>query len=604
MTRLFVKLAGTIGLSASGIGGVAMYFSPPIEALVSRRRNLLGLASPNQEQQSPTTAEKMAVVRDSVGLFRFGQAATAVGIVAFDYWQLRRLKRVGDADPGSDLESYQAMKKEVQQRSAERIFQLCRRLGGVYTKMGQYVATLNHVMPAVWTKTLAQLQDSAASIPLEGDLTNMIEQELGAPLTELFYEFDPVPIAAASLAQVHRAVLHSSNSSKVEVAVKVQYPHLGVQVLGDLWAMEVLAAAVGYFFEDFQYGWLLPEFEETADMELDFMQEKRNSRRMKNMLLDRMDVHVPFVIDELSSRRVLTMEFVRGVRVDDIDGMKRNGLIPLQVAETITSVFGEMIHFHGFVHCDPHPGNLLVRKAAPATHSQHKHELLLLDHGMYRRLEPSFRQAYCRLWKALLTQNSVLGTKTAKELGIGLVGYESLSLVLTFRTSTSKARMGSRMSRKERQRLREQLKDITAGDINRFMESLPRDMLFVLRTNDIIRSLNKTLGGSSRARFTSMGEWAIKGLFVPCYHVGNEKIEIMSRNDENIRYRRLDMLVDSERAKMMGVVRSSAYQSFLQVGELWALSIRLFCIDMFLWFRTLNNDGDGEKKKKPRRVLG
>ena len=108
-----------------------MYFSPPIEALVSRRRNLLGLASPNQEQQSPTTAEKMAVVRDSVGFFRFGQAATAVGIVAFDYWQLRRLKSVGDADPGSDLESYQAMKKEVQQRSAERIFQLCRRLGGV-----------------------------------------------------------------------------------------------------------------------------------------------------------------------------------------------------------------------------------------------------------------------------------------------------------------------------------------------------------------------------------------------------------------------------------------------------------------------------------------
>ena len=264
--------------------------------MVGRRRKLLG----DPTQGPPTWAESLAVFHDVASLLRFGKAATTVGSVAFDYWQLNQLLKRDNVDKATP--SYLEFKHTVQQRSAEQTYQLCRELGGVFTKLGQYVATLNHVLPSVWTDTLAQLQDNAASMPLKGAMQHMIQDELGVShLSELFTEFDTVPIAAASLAQVHRAVVRTSG---LEVAVKVQYPHLGTQVIGDLWAMEVLASAVGYFFDDFHYGWLLPEFEETADMELDFRQEKKNSERMKQMLSQRTDVHVPFVVDALSSRRV------------------------------------------------------------------------------------------------------------------------------------------------------------------------------------------------------------------------------------------------------------------------------------------------------------
>ena len=560
---------GTTTLVATtSLVGATVFFSPSYPSMVARRQKLLGL---NSDDRPSWYVERINVLKDITGLWRFGKAASAVGIVAFDYWRLKRYRlqqqqQQQQTQAGTTDATYVEFKHTVQQRSADRIYRLCRELGGVYTKLGQYVATLNHVLPTVWTDALVHLQDSAASVPLDGALAQMIENELGAPLSEIFSEFDPTPIAAASLAQVHRARVKDSG---LQVAVKVQYPHLASQVVGDLWAMEVLSSAVGYFFDDFHYGWLLPEFEETADMELDFKQEQRNSERIKAMFTHRTDVHVPYVIDALSTRKVLTMEFVSGFRVDDVDAMVHHGLAPLEVATTITSVFGEMIHVHGFVHCDPHPGNLMVQ-----THATNKqgHRLVLLDHGMYRRLEPSFRHSYCQLWKALLTQDLSLGTSTARQLGIGTLGFETLSLALTFRTPTSTSRMGGRMSKEEKTKLKHKFRKISAGDINRFMESLPRDMLFVLRTTDIVRSLNKKLGGTARARFVSMGEFAIAGLLVPNTTLSQSTMKTEQHG------RRLNLNVDSEMCRTQ-----STFTRFQSWYQLWYLRARLWLLDVVLF---------------------
>ena len=608
-------LFGTTLTATTTTTAAVLYFSPPLTALKKRRRNLLGLeTNETTSTASSSLLENVQSIRDSTGLFRFGVAASTVTRVAYDYYQFKQLKQRQSPPPPS-TSVLKAMKINIDQTSAERMFQLCKRLGGVYTKLGQYVATLNHVLPSTWTTTLAQLQDSAASLPLKGALEDMIEQELGAPLSELFSEFDSVPIAAASLAQVHRAVIKSTG---MEVAVKLQYPQLDVQVISDLWAMETIATAIGHFFPDFSYGWLLPEFEKSADMELDFRQENRNSKRMKQMLCARNDVHVPFVVDALSSRKILTMEYVRGVRVDDVEGMKQLGIVPQKVAQTITSIFGEMIHRHGFIHCDPHPGNLLVRpkkvlapKKTSNTDTATKvpevdHEILLLDHGMYRRLEPSFRRSYCKLWKALLIQDIALGTKSAKELGIGQVGYDRLSLILTFRTSTSKVNLGNRWSTTEKKKFKEKYKNVTAGDINTFMESLPRDMLFVLRTTDIVRSLNKTLGGTSRARFTTMGEWAIRGLFVPCLYAdvvsNGSMLKDAVKKKKGIRYRKLDLIVDSEYSKSLGYIQPNVFQKCLQFSELWSLRLRLWMIDFLMGTYAMFKEGERNVKRK--RVLG
>jgi aarF domain-containing kinase len=560
--------------------------------MVSRRQKLMGV---KEEEYSNWYIERLKVFQDAAGLIRFVKAATTVGLISFDYWRLNRL--LIRKNFNKNEQSYREFKETIQHRSATRVYQLCRNLGGVYTKLGQYVATLNHLLPSIWTETLAQLQDNAASIPLSGPLEDMIHEELGAPISELFSEFDAVPIAAASLAQVHRAVVKETG---IEVAVKLQYPHLASQVVGDLWAMEVLASAVGYFFDDFHYGWLLPEFEETADMELDFNQEKKNSERMKNMLSERKDVHVPFIVSELSSRKILTMEYVRGVRIDDKEEMIKNGLVPLDVAATITSIFGEMIHCHGFVHCDPHPGNLMVRKN---TNNEKGHTLLLLDHGMYRRLEPSFRHLYCQLWKALLTQDIKLGKRTASELGIGEIGFETLSLALTFRSSTSKARVGNRMTRAERKELKGKFKGISAGDINRLMESLPRDMLFVLRTNDIIRSLNKNLGGTSRARFLCYGEWSIRGSLIPNVTENKKSKDNITSSSSDPTDRRLNLKVDSEEFNGPNTL----YQSWSILSQIWLLHAKLWLLDFVSWTFAqygTKTDSLNMDNKKTRRMLG
>lgn len=138
----------------------------------------------------------------------------------------------------------------------------------------------------------------------------------------------------------------------------------------------------------------------------------------------------------------------------------------------------------------------------------------MLDHGMYRRLEPDFRKNYCGLWKALLLQDEELGKRVVQKLGIGLEpeAYEVLSLSLTYRTPKSKFQTGGRMTKEQLRELRERYSQVSMQDLNDFLKQLPRDLLFVMRSTNIVRGLNKALGGTSRERFKILGESAVRGL--------------------------------------------------------------------------------------------
>ncbi|CAM9777957.1 unnamed protein product, partial [Hapterophycus canaliculatus] len=206
------------------------------------------------------------------------------------------------------------------------------------------------------------------------------------------------------------------------------------------------------------------------------------------------------------------MEFVHGLKISDREGIERGGMDPAGVARTVTRAFGDMIYCHGFLHCDPHPGNLMVRPlpcagtkgggkgvvsrgpafAAVAKRNSTAHQVVLLDHGMYRRLEPDFRVTYCKLWKAFMTRDTPLGEQCAVELGVEPGLYDALSLILTWRPTSTTARVGQRITEEERRALVAKYKVILSNDsLNAFLERLPRDMLFVMRTSDLVRSLNK-----------------------------------------------------------------------------------------------------------------
>ena len=174
----------------------------------------------------------------------------------------------------------------------------------------------------------------------------------------------------------------------------------------------------------------------------------------------------------------------------------------------ISAFFGAQVHVHGFVHCDPHPGNLMVRRSP----SDGRGQLVVLDHGMYRRLSPRFRAGYCRLWKALLMRDDALGARACAELGVSAGAYDVLSLMLLQRSAKSSSGLGARLSKAEVAQLRKKYKDTAAQKINDFMQTLPRDLLFVSRNTNMVRGLNLALGGTARERFRVTGQCAVRGL--------------------------------------------------------------------------------------------
>lgn len=181
------------------------------------------------------------------------------------------------------------------------------------------------------------------------------------PWHELYASFSPTPIAAASLAQVHRAVTHDGDA----VAVKIQYPRLASQVQTDFTTLKVLATVVGTLFKNWEYTWLFPELEESVLLELDFLQEATNGERVGRLLERDRRIHIPRVRWDLSSARVLTMEFIDGVKVTDVETLRSKGIDPRAVGETISNLFSLMVFSLGLTHCDPHPGRAREKTLLP-----------------------------------------------------------------------------------------------------------------------------------------------------------------------------------------------------------------------------------------------
>ncbi|BAT14415.1 Os11g0549686, partial [Oryza sativa Japonica Group] len=264
-------------------------------------------------------------------------------------------------------------------------------------------------VPKEYSSTLSCLQDQATPCNFQ-DIKIVIEQKLGKDLHSIFLEFDEHPIAAASIAQVHRGRLNNNQ----EVAVKVQYPGLERRMKIDIMTMSFLSKSVSWIFPDYRFEKLLTEFERTMSMELDFTQEAKNSERTASCFRKNNVVKVPCVFWELTSKEVLTMEFCSGYKVDNLDSLRKADISPTKVAETLIELFGEMIFVHGFVHGDPHPGNILV-----SPQGQGKFSLVLLDHGIYKELDQKFRLDYCQLWKALILLDSQKILELGEQFGVG-----------------------------------------------------------------------------------------------------------------------------------------------------------------------------------------
>ncbi len=292
-------------------------------------------------------------------------------------------------------------------RSAESIYRAAIDLQGLILKGCQFVGTRADVVPPEYVEVLSRLQDRVPPRPFS-EVRRVIEHELRCDLSDAFPWFARDPVAAASLAQVHEARLPSGE----RVAVKVQYPEIAALVKSDLANLRALLRGIGVFERDFELEPLLRELAIVVPRELNFLAEARNAETIAGFFAGRSDVGVPRVHWELTTRRVLVTEFVDGVRVTDLDGIRRAGLDPESVARTLAELYCEQILGRGFFHADPHPGNVLV-EARPGGVGR----VVLVDFGLARELPLQFREGALACVGAALQRDRRALAEALLELG-------------------------------------------------------------------------------------------------------------------------------------------------------------------------------------------
>jgi len=263
-------------------------------------------------------------------------------------------------------------------------------MGPTFIKLGQVLSTRSDLLPAPYLEALARLQDDVKEFPLD-EVSTIVEQELGIGVDEAFATFDPEPLAAASLAQVHRATLGNGR----EVIVKVQRPGITRTIMDDLDALEDLTEFIDRHTDvgrRYAFSHMFAEFRTNLLAELDYRQEARNLGRMREILADYPRITIPRAVPECTTRRVLTMDYIEGRSIDEVGKLGRTEIDGSGLAEELAEAYLDQILVEGFFHADPHPGNVLLTP---------QDKIALLDFGMVVRVEPDLRYRLVRLLIAL-----------------------------------------------------------------------------------------------------------------------------------------------------------------------------------------------------------
>ncbi len=317
-----------------------------------------------------------------------------------DLWQRSRLKdRVGLGD-GTGAPS-----PEVQRQSTARRFrELLADLGPTFIKLGQVLSTRADILPAEYIDELCHLQDSAPPISLEV-IRAQIQRGLGKPWDEAFATIDEKPLASASIAQVHRGVTREG----AEVAIKVQRPGIVDQIETDLDLVYYLALALEAVVEEvgvYTPSGIVEEFDRAIHEELDFENEARNIRAFQTSNRDRPYMVIPKVYDDLSGAHVLTMEYLRGVKITEVTDAQydRKELARKVVEESFHQLFDD-----GLFHADPHPGNLIVLSDK---------RVGMLDFGLVGRLTPAMRQTLIMMTLAVALKDPDTVSRILYRVGI------------------------------------------------------------------------------------------------------------------------------------------------------------------------------------------
>jgi ubiquinone biosynthesis protein len=288
----------------------------------------------------------------------------------------------------------------------ERVRLAIEELGPTFVKFGQIMSTRADILPAELVQELKKLQDHVRPVPFN-ELRPLIEEyctDHGGWCPVI----DETPVASASISQVHRAVLRDGTP----VALKIQRPGIAEIIGTDLAILQSMAERVEQVFPDVQIynpTGMVRDFSHQIRKELDFLTEAKTADRMRQNFAGVPGIHFPTIYREYSTSRLLVMEYVEGVRIDDVSGISAMGLDPRIIGRTGFHAYLKMIFEDGFFHGDPHPGNLLVTRDGT---------IVVLDFGIAGTLRPEKRQNFVSLLAALMNDDTELLIRSLEGFGV------------------------------------------------------------------------------------------------------------------------------------------------------------------------------------------
>ncbi|KAL7001850.1 hypothetical protein U1Q18_002998 [Sarracenia purpurea var. burkii] len=394
-----------------------------------------------------------------------------------------------------------ALWERAHERNAKRVLNLMIELEGLWVKLGQYLSTRADVLPEAYISLLKQLQDSLPPRPVE-EVCEALEKELGQSMEDLFIDFVKAPLATASIAQVHRATLLNGQ----EVVVKVQHQGVKTIILEDLKNAKSIVDWIAWAEPQYNFSPMIDEWCKEAPKELDFNREAENTRTVsrnlgcKNKCNDKtaansVDVLIPEVIQ--STEKVLILEYMDGIRLNDFESLEAFGVDKKKLVEEITRAYAHQIYVDGFFNGDPHPGNFLVSKEAP-------HCPILLDFGLTKSISNPMKQALAKMFLASAEGDHVALLSAFAEMGLRLrLDLPEQAMKVTsvfFRTSTpaSEALKNMKSMAEERTKSLKVLQEKTKlnqKEIKHFnpVDAFPGDIVIFSRVLNLLRGLSSIM---------------------------------------------------------------------------------------------------------------
>jgi predicted unusual protein kinase regulating ubiquinone biosynthesis (AarF/ABC1/UbiB family) len=392
-------------------------------------------------------------------------------IVSFIFWELI-LSRIG-------LRRLARRTRTARYRNAAVQFRaMAIQLGGLMIKVGQFLSARLDVLPPEITDELSGLQDEVPPEDVAG-IRALAEKELGVPLEKKFARFDPIPLAAASLGQVHRAQLcvEGNNSPEdqpfCDVVVKIQRPYIEQLIEVDLSALR----RVGRWLEHYRpirkradVRALIEEFASTVYEEIDYLAEGRNAEIFSENFRDQPSVHVPRVVWSATTKRVLTLEDVYAIKITDYDAITAAGIDRAEVARRLIDTYFQQIFEDGFFHADPHPGNLFVTPLPTSSEDgSPAWQLTFVDFGMVGRVPANLKAGLRELIIAIGTRDASRVVRAYQQIGVLLPGAD-LALI-----EQAEAQLFDRFWGKSMNELR----DMSLEEIHRFAHQF-RELIYTM----------------------------------------------------------------------------------------------------------------------------